>query len=274
VEGGLVEKLVAQREDFLEGVDWQPWEFLSFETDAGQSLNARMLKPKSLKTGQRCPVIMHTYGGPGSQDVTNNWLGKAGFWYQMLAQEGYVIFAVDNRGTGGRGRDFTKQVYFRLGQLEVEDQIASARYLQGLPFVDPERIGMWGWSYGGYMTTLCMLHGSDVFRAGCAVAPVVDWSLYDSIYTERYMRTPTENAEGYRKGSPVFDVEKLEGKFLLIHGLADDNVHFQNSVRLATALQDAKKPFETMFYPAKRHGIEDRHYHLYTVMTDFWRRSL
>jgi dipeptidyl-peptidase 4 len=273
-DGALVETLVSQREDFLEGVDLLPWEFLTFETSDGVTLHARMLKPRDLEPGRRCPAIMHTYGGPGSQVVQNAWGGKSGLWYQMLANEGFVVFMVDNRGTGGRGRDFMKQVFLRLGELETQDQIAGARYLQGLPFVDPERIGIWGWSYGGYVTTLCMLHGADVFKAGVAVAPVTDWALYDSIYTERYMRSPADNPEGYRKGSPVFDAEKLKGKFLVIHGLMDDNVHFQHSARLAAALQDAKKPFETMFYPGKRHGLEDRHYHLYSAMTDFWRRSL
>jgi dipeptidyl-peptidase-4 len=217
---------------------------------------------------------MHTYGGPGSQVVVNAWGGKGALWYHYLAERGYVIFLCDNRGTGACGRAFKKITYLKLGDYEVRDQIAGARYLGSLPFVDPKRIAIWGWSYGGYMAANLILKGADVFRAAIAVAPVTDWKLYDTIYTERYMRRPCDNPEGYREGSPVHFAHRLKGRFLLLHGTMDDNVHFQNAARLASALQDKGKQFETMFYPGRHHGIENRHLHLYRAMTDFLRRAL
>ncbi|MCC6729756.1 MAG: DPP IV N-terminal domain-containing protein [Chthonomonadales bacterium] len=250
------------------------WEVLTFETSDGETLYARMLRPRRFHPSRRYPVLMTTYGGPGSQVVTNAWGGKAALWHQFLAREGYVQLLVDNRGTGARGRDFKKQTYLRLGEWEVRDQIEGARYAQGLGFVDPARIGIWGWSYGGYVAAMCILKGADVFRAAIAVAPVTDWALYDAIYTERYMRRPADNPEGYRESAPVNHTERLRGRFLLVHGTMDDNVHFQNSARLAAALQEAKRPFDAMYYPGKHHGIEDRHLHLYRLMTDFLKRSL
>jgi dipeptidyl-peptidase-4 len=252
----------------------QNWEITSFTTSEGETLRARLLKPRDFDRAKRYPVLMHTYGGPGSQVVQDRWQGARALWYQLLAQQGYAVFMADNRGTGFRGARFKKQVYRRLGSLEVEDQIEGARYLAGLDWVDPKRIGIWGWSYGGLMASLCMMLGETVFKAGVAVAPVSDWRLYDSIYTERYMGLPSDNPEGYSAGSPVTHAHRLRGKFLLIHGLLDDNVHFQNSVRLASALQDAQRHFETMYYPGKRHGIEDRHFHLYMTITEFLRRNL
>lgn len=250
------------------------WELMTFRTEDGVTLHARMLKPSGFDPSRRYPVLMHTYGGPGSQVVLNQWGGKSALWYHYLARRGYLIFLCDNRGTGARGRDFKKLTYLRLGDWEVRDQIAGARYLAGLPYVDARRIAIWGWSYGGYMASMLILQGADVFRAAVAVAPVTDWRLYDTIYTERYMRRPDDNAEGYREGSPVSHARKLRGRFLLIHGALDDNVHFQNAARLASALQDAGKPFETMFYPGKRHGIEGRHRHLYGLMSRFLQRAL
>lgn len=251
-----------------------PWELTSFRTTRGDTLNARFLKPRRFDPSKQYPILIHTYGGPGSQLVQNRWTAGRMLWYQLLAQQGYAIFMVDNRGTGFRGAKFKKQVALRLGQDEVEDQIEAARFLAGLDSVDPKRIGIWGWSYGGLMASLCMMLGADVFRAGVAVAPVGDWTLYDSIYTERYMRRPSDNPDGYHAGSPVTHANKLRGKFLLVHGLLDDNVHFQNSVRLTSALQDANRHFETMFYPGKKHGIEDRHFHLFMTITRFLRHNL
>ena len=258
----------------LETAGLAPWRILTIRTSDGEELFARMIEPPRRRSGRRHPALIHTYGGPGSQVVMDCWGGKGGLWHQMLAQQGYVVLLVDNRGTGGRGRDFRKCTSLRLGHWEVHDQVEGARYLQSLPHVDPARIGIWGWSYGGYVSALCMLLAADVFRAGIAVAPVTDYRLYDSIYTERYMATPSENPDGYRDGAPVTHAAKLQGNLLLIHGSLDDNVHFQNTARLAAALQDAGRPFEMMVYPDRRHGIEGRHAHLYEAMTAFLKRSL
>jgi dipeptidyl-peptidase-4 len=272
--GKVIETLVEQDSALFSGYSLTPWESMTFTTSDGETLTARMLKPSHFDETRRYPVLMYTYGGPGSQVSANAWGGKGQLWYQLLADEGYLIFMVDNRGTGGRGAAFKRKTFRNLGHWETHDQMEGAKYLASLPFVDSNRIGIWGWSYGGYMASMCMLKGAGTFAAGIAVAPVTDWALYDSIYTERYMRCPVDNPEGYRDSAPVRYADKLEGRFLLIHGLMDDNVHFQNSARLASALQDAKKPFETMFYPGKHHGIEDRHYHLYSVMTAFLKRNL
>ncbi len=250
------------------------WQLLTFRTDDGETLHGRILLPKPFDPSRRYPALMHTYGGPGSQVALNAWGGKSALWYHYLAERGCVIFLCDNRGTGSRGSAFKKITYLKLGEWEVRDQIAGARFLGSLPFVDESRIAIWGWSYGGYMASSLILKGADVFRAAIAVAPVTDWKLYDTIYTERYMRRPSDNEKGYHEGSPVHFAKQLKGRFLLIHGTMDDNVHFQNAARLASALQDKGKQFETMFYPGKRHGIEGRHLHLYRLMTDFLRRAL
>jgi dipeptidyl-peptidase-4 len=250
------------------------WELFTFTTSDGEKLWAKMLKPQNFDPTRKYPVLMYTYGGPGSQVVMNSWGGGRGFWSHMLAQDGNILFMTDNRGTGSRGRDFKKQTYLNLGKWEVNDQIEGAKYLASLPYVNPKRIGIWGWSYGGYMTCLCMLKGADVFKAGIAVAPVTDWALYDTIYTERYMRRPIDNPEGYKESAPVNFADKLKGKLMIVHGTNDDNVHFQNAARLATALQDANKPFEIMLYPGKDHGIGGRAKHLFTMMTGFIKRNL
>jgi dipeptidyl-peptidase-4 len=219
---------------------------------------------------------MYVYGGPGSQNVNNSWGGTRDFWHQHLAAEGYIVVCVDNRGTGGRGRDFKHVTYANLGKYETEDQIAGAKYLGGLPFVDQTRIGIWGWSYGGYMSSLALMIGNDVFKTAIAVAPVTTWRYYDTVYTERFLQTPQLNAAGYDDNSPITHVNKLKGNFLLIHGTGDDNVHFQNSVDLVDALIKADKQFETMFYPNKNHGIYGGNttWHLYSLMTDFIKRKL
>ncbi len=250
------------------------WEFLEIEAPNGEMLGARMLKPRGFDPDGRYPVVMFVYGGPGSQMVADNWGGQRGLWQQMLADRGFLLCAVDGRGTGWRGRDFKKQVYLKLGQMETEDQTAGARYLAGLPIVDRDRIGIWGWSYGGYMVLNCLTQENSPFRAGIAVAPVTDWALYDSIYTERFMQKPADNPEGYRDGSPIHRADKLQGRLLLVHGQADDNVHFQHFARFAEALQKANIPFETMFYPAQRHGLEDVLPHLYGLFTEFLERTL
>ena len=241
----------------------QPW--------SGE-LNGWMIKPTAPQfAGQKLPVLMFVYGGPGSQEVTDAWKGANYWWFQMLAQKGYVVVCVDNRGTGGRGEEFKKMTYLNLGKYETEDQIAAARYLGALSFVDPARIGIFGWSYGGYMSSLCLLKGNDVFEAGIAVAPVTNWKWYDSIYTERYMRTEAENPSGFAENSPVNFAGQLKGNYLLVHGLADDNVHFQHTAEMTDQLIAADKAFDTMFYPNRNHGIggDNAKIHLYTLMTRF-----
>ncbi|MFW5674289.1 MAG: S9 family peptidase, partial [Rikenellaceae bacterium MAG02] len=191
--------------------------------------------------------------------------------FQMLAQNGYIIVSVDNRGTGGRGEEFKKCTYLQLGKLESDDQIEANKYLRTLPFVDSTRIGSFGWSYGGFMTALAMTKGANYFKAGISVAPVTNWKFYDNIYTERFMRKPIENPDGYEKNSPIFYAKKLKGNFLLIHGDADDNVHVQNTMELVNALVKNNKQFDLFIYPNKNHGIYGGYtrYHLYKKMTDF-----
>lgn len=218
---------------------------------------------------------MYVYGGPGSQTVQNSW-GGGNLWYQLLAQQGIVCISVDNRGTGARGEEFKKMTYLQLGKYETIDQIAAAKYLGSLPWVDEEHIGIFGWSYGGFMSTLCMTKGADIFDVGIAVAPVTNWKYYDNIYTERFMRTPQENPDGYENNSPINFTEQLEGQYMLVHGTADDNVHVQNSIDLITSFIEADKQFELMIYPNKNHSIYggNTRYHLYQRMTNFLLENL
>jgi dipeptidyl-peptidase-4 len=219
---------------------------------------------------------MFVYGGPGNQQVNDAWNSKDFMWYQMLAQKGYMIVCVDNRGTGGRGAEFKKSTYANLGKLESQDQIETAKYLGGLPYVDKSRIGIWGWSFGGYMTLLSLTKGADYFKSGIAVAPVTNWRFYDSIYTERFLKKPQDNAAGYDENSPVQYADKLKGKLLLIHGTGDDNVHVQNAIAMTDALIKANKQFESFYYPNRNHGIYggNTRLHLYSQMTDFIERNL
>ncbi len=242
----------------------------------GQELNMYMIKPANFDASKKYPLFMYQYSGPGSQQVANRWGGANDYWYQMLAQQGYIVACVDGRGTGFKGRDFKKVTYMNLGKYEVEDQIGAAKELGKLPYIDTKRIGIWGWSYGGYMSTNCILKGNDVFSAAIAVAPVTTWRFYDSIYTERYMRTPEENASGYDDNSPLSYPELLKGKYLLVHGTGDDNVHVQNAYRMVEALVQANKDFEWAMYPDKNHGIYggNTRLHLYTKMTNFIKNNL
>lgn len=244
-------------------------EFFSLTTDAGAQLNAYSVKPANFDPNKKYPVLMFVYGGPGHQTVMNQWDGSNRIWFQMLAQKGYVVVSVDNRGTGGRGEAFKKCTYKQLGKLEAEDQIGAGKWLAKQPWVDGSRIGIWGWSFGGYMSSLCILKGADVFKMAMAVAPVTNWKWYDTIYTERFLQTPAENPSGYEDNSPVNYAEKLKGKYLLIHGMADDNVHFQNAVEMAGSLIAKNKQFDTYFYPNQNHGIGMSRLHLFTKMTDF-----
>ncbi len=246
-------------------------EFFSFKTSENVELNGWMIKPANMEKGKKYPVFMYMYGGPGVNTVENSF-GYFDFaWFQMLAQKGYIVVSVDNRGTGGRGEEFKKCTYMQLGKHEVADQIEAAKYLGSLDYVDKSRIGVFGWSFGGYLSTLCMTKGNEYFKAGIAVAPVTNWRYYDNIYTERFMRTPQENADGYDSNSPINFVKKLKGKYLLVHGTTDDNVHVQNSMDLVSALVNANREFDMFFYPNKNHGIYGGYtrYHLYNKMTNF-----
>ncbi|MCD4746629.1 MAG: prolyl oligopeptidase family serine peptidase, partial [Bacteroidales bacterium] len=262
--------------DTLKKYNYSKKEFFTFKTSENIELNCWMIKPYDFDSIKKYPVLLYIYGGPGSQTVRNSWSGGS-LWYQMLAQKGIIVVSVDNRGTGARGEEFKKMTYKELGKYETIDQIETAKYLGTLNFVDPGRIGIFGWSYGGYMSTLCMTKGADYFSTGIAVAPVTNWRYYDNIYTERFMRTPQENPDGYDNNSPINHVDKLEGKYLLIHGTADDNVHIQNSIDLVTALVGADKQFDMQFYPNSNHGIytgKNTRLHLYKRMTDFLLENL
>lgn len=254
----------------------QQVEFFKFKTSEDVELNGWMIKPVNFDASKKYPVFMTQYSGPGSQQVLDTWKGQDYWWYQMLAQKGYMIVCVDPRGTGGRGEEFRKMTYKQLGHYETIDQIEAAKWLGRQPFVDAKRIGIFGWSYGGYMSSLCILKGNDVFKSAIAVAPVTNWKWYDSIYTERYMQTQKENTEGYTDNSPVYFADRLKGNYLLVHGMADDNVHFQNAVEMVDALQKANKQFDTYYYPNKNHGISGglTRLHLYTKMTNFLMEKL
>ena len=231
----------------------------SFTTSEGVQLNGWILKPLNFDASKRYPVIMHQYSGPGSQQVTDSWsagsMGQGGAFDSYLAQQGFIVVSVDGRGTGGRGADFEKCTYLKIGDLESKDQVEAALYLGSLPFVDKDRIGIWGWSYGGFNTLMSMSEGRGVFRAGVAIAPPTSWRFYDSIYTERYMRTPKENPDGYDV-NPIVRAQKLHGALLLCHGTADDNVHPQNSYEYAEALVQADKDFRELYYTNRNHSID------------------
>ena len=233
-------------------------ESFSFTTSEGVQLNGWILKPLNFDASKRYPVIMHQYSGPGSQQVTDSWsagsMGQGGAFDSYLAQQGFIVVSVDGRGTGGRGADFEKCTYLKIGDLESKDQVEAALYLGSLPFVDKDRIGIWGWSYGGFNTLMSMSEGRGVFRAGVAIAPPTSWRFYDSIYTERYMRTPKENPDGYDV-NPIVRAQKLHGALLLCHGTADDNVHPQNSYEYAEALVQADKDFRELYYTNRNHSI-------------------
>lgn len=251
-------------------------EFMVLKTEKGQELNAWMIKPKDFDPNKKYPVFMYQYSGPGSQQVNNDWNGYDDYWFMMLAQQGYIVACVDGRGTGYRGAEFKKVTYKELGKYEVEDQIDAAKTIGKYSYVDASRIGIFGWSYGGFMSSNCILKGNDVFKMAIAVAPVTNWRFYDSVYTERYMQTPQENASGYDDNSPINHVSKLKGSYLLIHGSADDNVHVQNTMLMIEALVQANKQFDWAIYPDKNHGIYGgkTRLQLYTKMTNFIKEKL
>jgi dipeptidyl-peptidase-4 len=244
--------------------------FLRVPNSKGDTLNGWMLKPANFDPNKKYPVLFCNYGGPGSQQVANRY-GSVSMWHQMMAENGFIVVSVDNTGTGFRGEEFKKKTYLQLGKFEIEDQIDAAKYLATLPYIDRDRIGHWGWSFGGFMSSLAITKGSDVFKAAVAVAPVTSWRFYDNIYTERYMRTPQENPQGYDENSPLNFTDRIHGNFLLIHGTADDNVHFQNSTEMVKALVKSNIDFESAYYPNKNHGIsgqlDNTTFHLWSKMT-------
>jgi dipeptidyl-peptidase-4 len=262
------EKLKAKLEEYAIGKA----EFIRVPNSKGDTLNGWILKPVDFEPAKKYPVLFCNYGGPGSQQVANRW-GAVSMWHQLLAQKGFIVVSVDNTGTGFRGEEFKKKTYLQLGKFEIEDQIDAAKYFGNMSFVDKNNIGHWGWSYGGFMSSLAITKGNEVFSAAVAVAPVTNWRFYDNIYTERYMRTPQENPKGYDDNSPINFTDKIKGKYLLIHGMGDDNVHFQNATQMITALVKSNIDFESAYYPNKNHSIsgslDNTSFHLWSKMTNW-----
>ncbi|QIG89473.1 S9 family peptidase [Chryseobacterium sp. POL2] len=246
-------------------------EFITIPNEAGDQMNAWIIKPKNFDPSKKYPLFMYQYSGPGSQSVANSWDNGNTIWFEMLVQKGYIVACVDGRGTGFKGSKYKKVTYLNLGKYEIEDQITAAKWFGKQSYIDKSRIGIFGWSFGGYMSSLALTKGADTFKMGIAVAPVTNWRYYDTVYTERFLKTPQENPDGYDKNSPTEYAQLLKGKFLLIHGTADDNVHFQNSMEFSEALIQNKKQFEFMAYPDKNHGIYggQTRPQLYEKMTNF-----
>lgn len=251
-------------------------EFLTLTARDGTTLHASLLRPADFDPAKKYPVIVYLYGGPGPQVVSDAWGRSYTMFHSYLASRGFLVFSIDNRGTGGRSRAFERVLLKRFGAIELEDQLVGVEYLKSLPYVDASRLGVWGWSYGGYMTAYAMTNAPGVFKAGAAVAPVTNWLLYDSAYTERYLRLPAENPDGYRDSSPVNQAEKLTGALLLIHGTGDDNVHAQNTLQLVEKLYAAGKPYELQLYPNRNHGIPGNpaRLHLHRRIADHFERHL
>lgn len=275
---GKIIKLIKDNSVLLEklkGYTLSDKEFSTLNVN-GNTLNMWFIKPKNFDASKQYPLFMYQYSGPGSQQVANRWNRANDYWFQYLAQNGYIVACIDGRGTGFKGAKFKKVTQKQLGKYEVEDQIAAAKQLGELPYIDASRIGIFGWSYGGFMSSNCLLKGNNVFKMAIAVAPVTSWRFYDSVYTERFMTTPQENASGYDDNSPIQHVDKLKGDFLLIHGSADDNVHVQNTMQMVEALIQANKPFEWAIYPDKNHSIYggNTRLHLYTKMSNFIHKTL
>ncbi|UKJ06336.1 S9 family peptidase [Solitalea lacus] len=256
----------------LSNYAYQGKEFIQVPMPDGLKLNAWMIKPANFDPNKKYPIFMYAYGGPGSQQVLDGWNG-GDLWYQSIADKGYIVFCMDNRGTGARGADFKKVTYMQLGKYEIQDQIDAAKWLGTQSYVDAARIGYYGWSFGGYMASLAITRGADVFKMAIAGAPVTSWRYYDTIYTERFLRTPQENPSGYDDNSPINYADKFKGKYLLIHGTFDDNVHFQNSAEMALALIKKNKQFESFYYPNEHHGVKYR-MQLQTMMVDFVLKNL
>ncbi len=270
-DGSLIRVVEEGTIDALKDYRISPKTFFAFKTSDGVELSGWMIKPVDFSPPRKYAVLMAVYGGPGSQTVRNSWGGNEFLWYQLLAKKGYIVVSVDGRGTGARGKDFESVTYKNMGKWETFDQIEGAKYLATLPYVDGSRMGIWGWSYGGYMTLMSLLEGADVFKVGVSVAPVTHWKFYDSIYTERYMLTPKENPEAYEESAPLTHAKKLKGNLLIIHGSSDDNVHWQNTVSMVNELIKEGKQFDTAFYPGGMHGIGSGkvRVQLFTKITNF-----
>jgi len=251
-------------------------EFVEIPADDGVTLQAQWIRPADFDPTKRYPVLMSVYGGPLSRHVSASWDGRTRLWHEMLADQGVLVFCVDNRASSPHGIGVAGQIYGRLGEFELKDELHAAAYLRTLPYVDGKRIAIWGWSYGGYMAAYSILNAPDVFRAAVAVAPVTDWRDYDTIYTERYMGLPKDNVEGYKKSSPTTAAADLRGELLLVHGTSDDNVHVQNTMQLVDALERAGKRFRFAAYPGKRHGIggTETRRHVFATITEFLMQAL
>jgi dipeptidyl-peptidase 4 len=278
-KGNKLIKILEKNEQLIEQVrkfNVVKKEFFTFSNSSGDELNGFFLKPYNFIAGKKYPLVIYQYSGPGSQNVGNNWAGNHFYFHQLLTQHDFIVAVIDPRGTGGKGEKFKKSTYKQLGKYELEDIIQAATYFSSLPFIDPERLAIWGWSYGGFMSALAMTKGAGIFKLGIAVSPVTNWRFYDTVYTERYLQTPQLNPEGYDSNSPVTYADKLQGKFLLIHGTGDDNVHFQNTVVFQNALIHAGKQFSSFYYPDKHHGIMGGKVrrHLYTQMFEFIQQNL
>ncbi|MFN6943827.1 MAG: S9 family peptidase [Cytophagaceae bacterium] len=261
----------SELEDRLKNYSFGTFEFTEFPAADGSKLNGFIIRPPDFDPGKKYPVLLTVYGGPGHQLVMNRWGNHNHFWFHLLAQKGYIVACVDGRGTGGRGADFKKMTQNQLGKYETKDVISTAKYLAGLDYIDGDRIGIFGWSFGGYLSSLAITLGADQFKLAIAVAPVTSWRFYDTIYTERFLGLPSENAAGYDNNSPITHAANLRGKYLLIHGTADDNVHIQNALEMQNALIAAGKQFDTFYYPNRNHGIYggNTRLHLYEMMTRY-----
>jgi len=242
----------ARLKSSLAGLNRPTKEFITVKSADGRDLNAYIMKPADFSSSKKYPLLMVQYSGPNSQQVEDRYSMD---WTDYLTTQGFIVACVDSRGTGARGEDFRKCTYMNLGIYESDDQIAAARHFASLPYIDGSKIAIWGWSYGGYNVLMSMSRGNGVFKAGVAIAPVTNWKFYDSVYTERFMRTPQQNAAGYDSGSPILLANKLQGSLLLIHGSADDNVHFQNTMDYAAALVMANKQFDMFVFTDKDHSI-------------------
>ncbi|HEY1046413.1 MAG TPA: alpha/beta fold hydrolase, partial [Bacteroidia bacterium] len=271
---GLVARVLEENKELsskLEGMNLGKVEFGSFTTSENVKLDYWKILPPDFTADKQYPVLFFVYGGPGYQTVKNQWQGANYMWYQYMASKGYIVISVDNRGSGGRGEEFKKLTYLNLGKYETIDYIEAAKFFGNQPYVNKSRIGIFGWSYGGFMASNCITKGADYFKAAVAVAPVTNWRYYDNIYTERYMRTPKENAAGYDDNSPINHVDKIKGSYLLIHGNADDNVHFQNSAEMVMAMNAKNIKYDAEYYPNTNHSIRGGkiRLHLFTKITDF-----
>ena len=277
-DGTLVKMLDDNRAmaDKMKEYNFVPMEIFKFKTSDNVELNGWIMKPHNIQSDKKYPVLMYVYGGPGSQSVRNGFDGFGNPWHQMLCQKGYVVACVDGRGTGGKGTEFEKQVYGKMGKLELNDQIEGAKYLATLPYVDKDRIGIWGWSFGGYMSALAITAGADYFKTAVSVAPVTNFRYYDNIYTERYLGLPKDNPSGYDDNAPTSHADKLKGNLLIVHGSTDDNVHYQNTMEFVNALIKANKQFEMQIYPNRNHNIGggNARYHLFKRITEYLLRNL